>query len=187
MTLDIVKEKDKTLRYSLAIIFLLVFFILYFSIPESKIVFLLLIISNLISLTFSFDKLKYSKIGFCKILDEKITIDINGEIKKEYNFTELSHLLIDHNYFYANNYFFKTNNDLKITLQKLDDEISFKVLITKRKEKIKFKNILEKLYKSGIIQIKEYDKNGSRSFLFKSNLSYNEIQDIKQKYNLSWY
>ena len=186
MTLDIVKEKNKTLRYTLTFIFLFVFILLYYSLPESKIVFPLLVMVNLISITFSLDMLKYSKIGLCEILDDKILIDISGKEKK-YNFNELSHLLVDHNYFYPNHYFVKTNNDLKITLQKPDEEISFKVLITKRKEKLKFKNVLEKLYSSGINQIRENDINGTRSFLFKSNLSYNEIQDVKQKYNLSWY
>lgn len=185
MTLEIVKEKDKRIRKTLLSIFLIIALISSFSFSGNKIVFIFLIITNLILLTFSYDKFNFSKIGLLKVFEDKFLVEIDGEEQKEFYFNNLSLLRIEHNHFYSENYFVRVNNDLKITLVKPDEEFTLKVLV-KKKAKLKFKNFLEKLYSSKTIQIKEYNFDGSRSFLFRSNFSYNEIQDIKKKYKLSW-
>jgi len=61
---------------------------------------------------------------------------------------------------------------------------SFNFILNESSKK-DFISLLEKLYLQNI-NIKEYSLLGSRMFLFKENLSFNEIQEIKNKYQISW-
>lgn len=184
MTIDIVKEMNKVLRFPFVLFILTVFIILYFVFSESKIIFLLVILTNIVSLIISIDFLKYRKIGKLRIFDDMIEVEID-ESYKEFKFTEISKLKIDHNYFYRTNFFVKTWNAFNLIIGKSEEEYIYKLYIKGDKVKEQFKNVLEKLYQKGL-NVKEYDTNGQRTYLFKANLSYKEIQEIKHKYNLNW-
>ena len=129
--------------------------------------------------------LKFKKTGELEILENKFVIEVEGSNRKEFKINELTKMLIHHNNFYITNPIIKTNNELRITFQKPDEEFSYKVYVKGKSAKDELKKALEKLYASGL-NIREYGTNGERSFLFKKNLSYQEIQEIKSQYSLSW-
>jgi len=185
MVLDIVEEKKDSLRI-VASVFLFIGLLLVVVFNERSSFYAIMIFSGLFSLIQSIEGFSIRKVGV-------FTIDGKGcELQKgegdiiRYDYQDIKCVLIDH-YRYLPGMFSTTQKVImKISIQQADQELSFTVLIRSKKVKEELKAILKKLYEKNVC-IREYDMNGSRSFLFQSNLSYKEIQEIKQVYNINWY
>lgn len=186
MKLPIIEYRNDLLRNSLvAILFLGLLYVVAFY-GEDRSIYAILAFSTSLSLILSIDSLVFRKTGIFKIESNSCEIDRMPIESFSINYSDITYLIIDHFKYHNSGFAFKSYLILKITIQYQDKEISFKVYQKGEDVKIDLINELKKLYKKGV-QVKEYDINGNRCFLFQSNLSYKEIQDIKQEYNISWY
>lgn len=185
MVLDIVEEKkDSTKVVVSVLLFIGLLLIVLFN--ERTSFYAIMGFSFIFSLMQAIEGFSIRQLGVFTI-DEKVC-ELQrgpGEIIR-YDYKDIKCVLIDH-YRYMTGMFSTTQKAImKITIQQAEQEISFTVLIRSKKVKEEFKATLKKLYENNVC-IREYDMNGTRSFLFRSNLSYNEIQNIKQEYNISWH
>lgn len=184
MELSIVKENNMSLRIILAIIIAIAWTLLIL-LGDKKTILLVVAIQNLLFLLVNLDRLKFSRIGSFVLLKDEVIVDMPSIKKLNYNFSEIS-LMISHSNFYPESIFTKTNNFLSVSIQNPEKGITVLILFKNKKEKEDFKNKLEQMYINGVI-VKEFDTNGKRSFLFAKNLNYQQIQEIKKKYKISWY
>jgi hypothetical protein len=74
---------------------------------------------------------------------------------------------------------------VRILIEAKEDFLQEYKLLIKKTDREIFVKSLEILY-SRNINIRERDDIGAKYFLLKGNLTYNEIQTIKSKYNLVW-
>ncbi len=117
---------------------------------------------------------------FLRIKEEKRTTD--------FNINELSNIKIYFNgckeitdYNRNSTAFWKMNN---ISFTKDDKEFFYRFEIKTGKQHDDLKKVIQSWYNAQI-NFKEYSLN-QRSFLFKNNQTYKEIQEIKSKYNVEW-
>ena len=185
MVLDIVEEKKDSIKIVVSIIFFIGLLIAVIFDDRTSI-YAIMVFSFIFSLIYTIEGFSIRKVGMFT-MDEKVC-EIqrgSGEIIR-YDYENVKCVLIDH-YRYMPGMFSTTQKViLKISIQQAEQELSFTILVRNKKVKEELKVILKKLYENNVC-VREYDMNGNRSFLFKSNLSYKEIQDIKQRYNVSWY
>lgn len=137
-------------------------------------------------LIISWDTMFLYKPGNILFESDKIIISSKEGDNLSINHSDITCLLIDHLKQHYNFLFLRPNMILKITVQYQEKEISFQAYQNGQRVKLEFVKELQRLYKKGI-RVKEFDLNGNRCFLFKGNLSFNEIQEIKNEYNLTWY
>jgi len=187
MELPIIEHKNKIIRIILSSIVLVAYllFLLNNRFDGNVLTFFFIFIL-LIKLIFSLDKLNIREIGKIKINEKDFSIINNNSTEKIiFNFKDFSKIFITKktplDLFYAGS----LKIFLTITLQNTDKEITYNVLLKKSKMRKEFINKLKELYKNNL-NIKEFGSDGNRAFLLKSKLSYEEIQEIKKEYNLSW-
>ena len=185
MVLDIVEEKNDSIKIVVSV-FLFIGLLLIVIFNERTSFYAIMVFSGLFSIMRAIEGFSIRKVGMFTI-DEKFC-ELrrgSGDIIR-YDYQNIKCVLIDH-YRYITGIFSTTQKIImKISIQQAEQELSFTVLIRSKKVKEELKAILKKLYENNVC-VREYDMNGSRSFLFQSNLSYKDIQDIKQEYNISWY
>ena len=185
MILDIIEKKQVAFfRIFLAVIFAVAIVYLLVN-NEEKQIFIILTFTNIMTLLFSFQNLHYKNVGKLNFnLEECIIEKLNTETRK----IKFSETVIVFEKYKIINGAFNINPSimLNITFTNLESELSkYQVLLKGRKGKKLYLAFLEKLYEEGV-RVKEYDLNGNKSYLLKSNLSYKEIQEIKSKYNINW-
>ena len=128
-------------------------------------------------------KLLYIEYGYIDFNDDNIEIFIKDTEKKKVDIDSKIklRLVIDDS---------KRNSFWKIYIVKIHFEYDnnylgeYKIFINKRYIE-RFKEVLDKYY-SNKINLKEVNQLGIKAFKLKWNLSYNEIQEIKNKYGLYW-
>jgi len=182
---EIVKEENKVLRILLTTLVCLVLFALFFFLVKEEVSFLAGIIFNLASSFTFFEKLKYKKTGVFKITDSSIELKYDNSEKIIINKKGISEMIICHKCFDSKNIFQRRSGGLIIDIINQGEKMTCKLYVRSRKNRELFKERLKELYKQSV-KIKEVDGNGIRSFLFKSNLTYKEIQRIKTEFNMNW-
>ncbi len=187
MTFEIVKiEKYGKFRFVLTIFVILSLILMLFSLfGNLKLFYSLLASTVMIVFIIIFDKLKYSKIGKINISENEFSLNLDGNCN-HYNLDEFSSLHISHKQFYPNGSIIGANSILKLTFQKPETKFSFWIYLRNKNEKIKFVELLKRLYKTNI-EIRETNEKGERTFLFRSNLTYNKIKEIKDNYRINWF
>jgi len=74
----------------------------------------------------------------------------------------------------------------KIMLHAGETDTAYLFVLRSEREKQNFAAVLQRLYKAGV-NLREYDAYGSRRFLFRGNLSYADVQKLKEEYDIpSW-
>lgn len=186
MSLDIIEEKNNYIEIVLGglLIIWLLLDVMFF---KEKTSYAVMVFLSILTFLHTIEGFFVRKVGRFNINEKKCEVKRNtGEII-QYDLTDVKYILINQLYYLlSGSISAKSKIVLKISIQKYEREISFIVLLRGKKEKTKMILTLQKLYENNI-PVREYDMNGNRSFLFQTNMSYKEIQDIKQKYNLSWY
>ncbi len=184
MELEIVEEKR---TYYYRIFFLIsIGLIIAFWLLEYKILFITIpfiqFIPFIVSPTFFYNNLGYAKIDLGKI-------DLNIKGKQHLVFETNDNIKL--RLFYDARKLNKWNRKIlskgavvRFQIEKDEEVYEYRMLLRKRRIN-DFLKLLEQFYANGI-DIKERDSSGAKYFLFDGNLSYNKIQELKQKYKLSW-
>ncbi len=185
MVLDIVEEKKDSIKVVVSVL-LFIGLLLIVILNERTSFYAIMVFSFIFSLIQAIEGFSIRKVGVFTIDEKVCELQRGSEDIIRYDYHNIKCVLIDH-YRYMTGMFSTTQKVImKISIQQAEQELSFTVLIRSKKVKEELKVILKKLYENNVC-VREYDMNGNRSFLFQSNLSYKEIQDIKQEYNISWY
>jgi len=74
---------------------------------------------------------------------------------------------------------------LKLGFQHDNEIFNYTIRLTSKSQNEQFKSLLSHWYKQKI-NIYEYDSSGLRVFLLKSHLTYKDIQNIKNEYQIDW-
>lgn len=125
--------------------------------------------------------LKYRKIGYIDLDETSITLHLNNDLKREFQLSK--------------------ETFIKIHLEAVEKQLSsklylFRIIIENDNTKNiyyftipekyieRLKNVFRNWYLHKF-NFREFSKSGTKMFLLNSNLSYSDIQEIKNKYNLS--
>ena len=185
MNLDIIEEKSNYIK-NILVGLLIIWLIVDVMFNQEKSIYAIIVFLGVLGVFQVFESFSIRQVGTFRFNENYSEINKNTESILRYEYTDIKFILIDQVRYLEGAFPAKSKIILKITIQTQEREVSFIVLLRGKKAKLEMIELLKILYKNNI-GIKEYDMNGCRSFLFRSNLSYNEIQEIKQEYNLSWY
>ena len=185
MVLDVVEEKKDFIKVAVSVL-LFLGLLLIVIINERTSFYAIMVFSFMFSLLQAIEGFSIRKVGVFTIDEKACELRRGSRDIIHYDYQNIKCVLIDH-YRYLTGMFSTTQKVImKISIQQAEQELSFTVLIRSKKVKEELKAILKKLYENNVC-VREYDMNGNISFLFKSNMSFKEIQDIKQEYNISWF
>lgn len=185
MGLDIIEERNNYIKIVLGAL-LIIWLLLDVIFNQERSSYAIITFFGILGILQTFESFSIRKVGRFSINETDCGLKRNsGEILR-YDYANIKYILIDQLRYLEGAFPSKSKIVLKISIQDSEKEISFIVLLRGKKAKEEMILLLKKLYENNI-GVREYDMNGCRSFLFRSNLSYEEIQDIKQNYNLSWY
>ncbi len=128
----------------------------------------------------------YQKNGTIKFEEEQITITTESSVViKNDDLMSIKIFLSDPRRFDKSSKWMTRGWVIRLVIDAKNDFLNKYRLLIKKQEKEKFVQVLEKLYSKGI-RILERDELGAKYFLLKGNLTYNEIQSIKEKYKIAW-
>lgn len=128
----------------------------------------------------------YQKIGTFEFGDEQIIITAGSKIIINLDdIVSIKIFLDDSRHYDKSTKWISRGWIIRLVIEAKDDFINKYRLLIKKDERDKFTSELEKLYARGI-RIRERDGLGAKYFLLNGNLTYKEIQTIKEKYNLTW-
>lgn len=184
MELDIVEEKNGTTKIVITL-FIFIGLVLVSLFAEEKSFFAIMSFAVAFSFLQTIESLAIRKLGKFVINEEGCQLKRNNGENIQFPIGSIKCLLIDQNSYLTGIFSTTEKIILKISIQQEEAEVIVKVLLRGKREKEGIISTLKKLYKNNVC-LKEYDINGNRSFLFKTNLNYKEIQEIKKDYNLSW-
>lgn len=185
MKVDLVKESNP---YSTGILFFILIVFLKLAVYGNyKIFFLILIFFQVCIIAYQYG-IKFKKSGTAEFFDDCITI-INSSTSQETislnprTILELTYDLQQAKKLKGNS--FTSRLFTKIRIESPEGLIRIFPIVIRKKQRDEFTAALDTLNRKGV-QIKESDELGARCFLLRGNLSYNEIQQIKKEYNLTW-
>ncbi|NMB80566.1 MAG: hypothetical protein GYA14_01975 [Ignavibacteria bacterium] len=128
----------------------------------------------------------YQPIGKMEFEEENIIISTESKVViKNQDIISIKIFLSDPRRFNKSTKWIVKGWVLRIVIEAKEGFLNSYRLMLNREEKEKLTQVLEKLYLKGV-KIFERDELGAKYFLLKGNLSYNEIQSIKEKYKLVW-
>ncbi len=128
----------------------------------------------------------YQQSGTMKFEEEQITITTESSVVIKHNdLISIKIFLSDPRRFDKSFKWMTRGWVIRLVIDAKNDFLNKYRLLIKKQEKEMFVQILEKLYTKRI-RILERDELGAKYFLLKGNLSYNEIQSIKEKYQIIW-
>ncbi|MCL6097935.1 MAG: hypothetical protein M1391_05105 [Bacteroidetes bacterium] len=185
MILDIIEEKNNYIKIILVgLIIIWLFLDVIFN--QEKSIYAIITFLGVLGVLQIFESFSIRKVGEFNINETYCGLNRNTGLTLRYDYSNIKHILVDQLRYLEGAFPAKSKIVLKISIQEYEKEVTFIVLLRGKKAKVEMTELLKKLYKNKI-GVREYDMNGCKSFLFRSNLSYKEIQEIKQEYNISWF
>jgi hypothetical protein len=176
-------------RNYLDIIFLLLIIIfIYLKVDKNASYIVLVLFILVIGYTFKKKMIaSYNKIGRIEINQNEIIILINNQTNS-FLLSDIRDLKIY--YFGYSGYRIgrrtsEGDENYLTFIDKYEKKQKFDFYLNSIEEKERLKELFGHWYKERF-KFKEYEFGKVRSFMFKSNLSYSEIQEIKEKYNIDW-
>jgi len=183
MRLDVIEERSNYIK----IIFtglLIIWLLIDVTFNQGNSIYVIVMCFSIGGALELFEQLSIRKVGILTLNDTYCEVNKNIGETFHYDYANIQHIIIDQLRYLEGAIPAKSKIILKITIQELEKEKAFIMLLRGKKAKAEMTELLKTLYKNKV-SVKEYDMNGSKSFLFRPNLSYNEIQQIKREYNLS--
>lgn len=185
MKADLVSERTP---YSFKIMFVILLISLKLTAFGEYKVFYFVIVLFLFSIIAYPYGIKYRKSGTAEFFDDCITIITSPASQETISLNPRTILELTYDIQHAKKLkaiSFTVGMLTKVRIESPEGLIRIFPIIIRKKQRDGFTAILDILYRKGV-QIKERDQLGTKCFLLRGNLSYNEIQQIKKDYDLTW-
>jgi hypothetical protein len=181
MRVELIEERNYYKIFSF-ILTIIIIILLLADVLDIKTYNLIVAIFLLPIVIFGYSNLNYRIIGYLDLEDDKIIVTMTNDEKKEINLENVESIKLYEEE--VEKYYFTKEYILNFIIDNEERGQIFNIKLKERYLEL-FKKTIEQWYKKKF-NFREYSKTGEKIFLLKQNLSYIEIQKLKENYQINW-